>query len=268
MKRWLMMSLMIIPLLVLSACGGGSDQQGESEDTDNLLAGIKKRGEIRIGTEGTYKPFTFRDEESNELTGYDVEVAEEVAKRMGVKATFVEGPWDAMLTSLSTGRFDIVANQVGINEERKKKFDFSTPYSVSYATIVVHKDNQEIKEIDDVKGKRAAQTPTSNYGKMAEEAEAEIVSYEDMMTAMRDVAAKRVDFSLNDRLAVAEMLQTTDLPLKTVGQPMDPSESAFPVPKGNEDLVEEINQALQEMQADGTLAEISERWFGEDISKP
>ncbi|MFD1426767.1 cystine transport system substrate-binding protein [Kroppenstedtia sanguinis] len=267
MKRWLIAVLSVIPLLVTGACSSGGGQQNE-DDTDHLLADIKKRGEIRIGTEGNYKPFSFREEKSNKLTGYDVDVAREVAKRMGVKAKFVETSWDSMLTGLSTGRFDLVANEVGIKEERKKKFDFSQPYSISYATIVVHQDNKEIRDIADVKGKRAAQTPTSNYGQMAQDAGAEIVSYEDMMTAMRDVAAKRADLSFNDRLAIAEMMKTVDLPLKTVGKPMEKSESAFPVPKGNKELLQEIDKALDEMRKDGTLTKISEKWFEEDVSRP
>jgi cystine transport system substrate-binding protein len=254
---WIAMGLAL--LLFLSGCS--VNKQGD------LLSTIKERGTIRIGTEGTYKPFSFHDEKTDQLTGFDVEVAKEVAKRMGVKAEFVEIPWDGMLTSLQTKKIDMVANQVGVKPERKEKFDFSIPYTVSYAQIVVHKDNQEIKGIEQVKGKRAGQTPTSNFGKMAKDAGATIVAYEDMMSAMKDVAAKRIDFSMNDRLAIAEMLKTTKLPLKTVGEPMERSESAFPVPKGNPELVKEINKALESMKKDGTLAKISQKWFGEDVSK-
>ncbi|MBA4495723.1 transporter substrate-binding domain-containing protein [Paenactinomyces guangxiensis] len=254
---WIAMGLAVF--ILLSGCS--VNKEGV------LLSKIKERGTLRIGTEGTYKPFSFHDEKTDQLTGFDVEVAREVAKRMGVKAEFVEIPWDGMLSSLQTNKIDMVANQVGIKPERKEKFDFSNPYTVSYGLIVVHKDNQEIKGVEQVKGKRAGQTPTSNYGKMAKEAGATIVAYEDMMGAMKDVAAKRIDFSMNDRLAIAEMLKETHLPLKTVGEPMEKSESAFPVPKGNPDLVKEINKALESMKKDGTLGKISEKWFGEDISK-
>ncbi|WP_124727152.1 transporter substrate-binding domain-containing protein [Staphylospora marina] len=248
-------------VLVLSLVGCNVQKQGD------LLSDIKERGSIRIGTEGTYKPFSFHDEKTGELTGFDVEVAEEVAKRLGVKAEFVETPWDSMLTSLQTKKIDMVANQVGIKPERKEKFDFSKPYTVSYAQIVVKSDSTSISDIQDVKGKKAGQTPTSNFGEMARQAGAEIVAYEDMMSAMRDVAAGRIDFSINDRLAIAEMMKVSKLPLKTVGEPMDRSESAFPVPKGNAELIAEINKALDSMRQDGTLAKISMKWFGEDVTK-
>ncbi|MFC7440911.1 transporter substrate-binding domain-containing protein [Laceyella putida] len=234
---------------------------------EDLLSQIKERGTIRIGTEGTYKPFSFHDEKSGKLTGFDVEVAEELSKRMGVKAQFVETPWEGMLTSLKTGKIDMVANQVGIKPDRQKIFDFSKPYTVSFSQIVVHQDNQDIKSIKDVKGKKAGQTPTSNYGQMAKDAGAELIAYDDMMGAMKDVAAKRIDLSINDRLAVAEMLKTVDMPLKTIDVAADRSESAFPVPKGNEALINEINKALDSMRKDGTLTKISQKWFGQDITK-
>jgi L-cystine transport system substrate-binding protein len=241
---------------------------GCSVQTDgDLLSQIKERGTIRIGTEGTYKPFSFHDPKTNQLTGFDVEVAQEVAKRLGVKAEFVEIPWDGLLTSLQTGKIDMVANQVGIKPERQEKFDFSKPYTISYAQLVVHQDNQTIRTIEDIKGKKAGQTPTSNYGKMAEEHGAQIVAYEDMMGAMQDVAAKRIDLSLNDKLAIAEMLKNNDLPLKVIDIQSDRAESAFPVQKGNADLVKAINKALDEMEKDGTLAKISKKWFGTDVTK-
>jgi L-cystine transport system substrate-binding protein len=171
------------------------------------------------------------------------------------------------LTSLQTGKIDMVANQVGIKPERQEKFDFSKPYTISYAQLVVHQDNQTIRTIEDIKGKKAGQTPTSNYGKMAEEHGAQIVAYEDMMGAMQDVAAKRIDLSLNDKLAIAEMLKNNDLPLKVIDIQSDRAESAFPVQKGNAELVKAINKALDEMEKDGTLIKISKKWFGTDVTK-
>jgi L-cystine transport system substrate-binding protein len=228
---------------------------------------VQTDGDLLSQIEGTYKPFSFHDPKTNQLTGFDVEVAQEVAKRLGVKAEFVEIPWDGLLTSLQTGKIDMVANQVGIKPERQKKFDFSKPYTISYAQLVVHQDNQTIRTLEDIKGKKAGQTPTSNYGKMAEEHGAQIVAYEDMMGAMQDVAAKRIDLSLNDKLAIAEMLKNNDLPLKVIDIQSDRAESAFPVQKGNAELVKAINKALDEMEKDGTLIKISKKWFGTDVTK-
>ncbi|MBN2910871.1 transporter substrate-binding domain-containing protein [Polycladomyces sp. WAk] len=266
MKRWSLILITVLSMIFLAACGQVKIVD-QSSSTDHLLDQIKKRGTIRFGTEGTYKPFSYHDEKTKQLVGFDIDVAKEVAKRLGVKAQFTEGPWDTLLSSLSVGRFDSVANQVGVKPERMKKFDFSKPYTVSYAVLVVHKDNKDIHGLADIKGKRAGQTPTSNYGQMAQKAGANLVSYEDMMTAMRDVAAKRVDVSINDRLAVAEMMKTVNLPVKVIPITAEKGVSAFPVPKGNKDLVAAINRALDDMRKDGTLAKISEKWFGQDITK-
>lgn len=259
MKTGLLLFLGLIVLTVISGCS--VQKEGD------LLGDIKKRGTIRIGTEGTYKPFSFHDQKTNQLTGFDVDIAREVAARLGVKAEFVEIPWDGMLTSLQTGKVDMVANQVGIKPEREDKFDFSKPYTVSFAQMVVHKDNRQIKTLENIKGKKAGQTPTSNYGQMAQSHGANIVAYEDMMGAMHDIAAGRIDLSLNDRLAIAEMLKNSDLPLKVIDIQSDRSESAFPVPKGNPELIQEINQALDEMRKDGTLAKISKKWFNDDVTQ-
>jgi cystine transport system substrate-binding protein len=259
MKRLQIFLFVMFVGILVAGCSVGT--------TGDTYSKVKESGVLLVGTEGTYKPFSFHDEKTNELTGFDVEVAREVGKRIGIKIEFKELPWDGMLTSLASKKIDMVANQVGIKPERQEKFDFSTPYTVSYAQIVVKKDNNTIQSIKDVKGKKAGQTTTSNYGKMAQDAGATIVPYEEMMSAMRDVAAGRVDLSMNDRLAIAEMMKETNLPLKTVGEPVEKSLSAFAFPKGSEKLVAEVNRALTEMKQDGTLAKISQKYFGMDVSE-
>jgi cystine transport system substrate-binding protein len=259
MQRLKWLAPIVLTFLLLAGCSFGT--------TNDTYTKVKESGVLLVGTEGTYKPFSYHDEKSNKLTGFDVEIAREVGKRLGLTVQFKEIPWDGMLTSLSSRKIDMVANQVGIKPERQKKFDFSTPYTVSFAQIVVKNDNKTIQSINDVKGKKAGQTTTSNYGKMAQEAGATIVPYEDMMTAMRDVAAGRIDLSMNDRLAIAEMMKQTKLPLKTVGEQVEKSSSAFAFPKESKKLVDEVNKALEDMKKDGTLAKISNKYFGTDVSK-
>lgn len=259
MKHWKWILSFVLVFSLIAGCSVGTNNNTSSQ--------VTKSGVLIVGTEGTYKPFSYHDPKTNDLTGFDVDVAREVGKRLGLKVQFKEIPWDGMLTSLASHKIDMVANQVGIKPERLKRFDFSTPYTVSYAQIVVNKDNTTIHSVKDVKGKKAGQTPTSNYGQMATNAGASIVSYDDMMSAMRDVAAGRIDFSMNDRLAIAEMLKDTHLPLKTVGEPIERSESALAFPKSSSQLVAKVNKALADMQKDGTLASISKKYFGMDVTK-
>lgn len=167
--------LLFSTLLILSACGkddkAKEDKKEEpktaekTEDQD-LLAKVKDDGKLLIGTEGTYAPFTFHDESGN-LTGFDVEIATEVAKRLGVDPEFKETQWDAIFAGLDAKRFDMIANQVGIRPDRQEKYDFSDPYISSAAVLIVHKDNNEVKNFEDIKGLNAAQSLTSNYGDLA-----------------------------------------------------------------------------------------------------
>ena len=135
---------------------------------ENLDA-IKADGILKIGTEGTYAPFTYHDA-NGKLVGFDVEIGEEIAKRLGVKPEFVEGKWDGLIAGLDVKRYDAVINQVGITEERQAKFAFSEPYIASRAALIVREDNADIKQFTDLSGKKAAQSLTSNYGKIAEKA--------------------------------------------------------------------------------------------------
>ena len=118
----------------VTGCASNNDKVASQTATKNLLETIKSKGKIRIGTEGTYAPFTFHDNNGN-LTGFDVDIANEIAKRLGVKTEFVETKWDGMFAGLDAKRFDVVVNEVSINPDRQEKYDFSNPYIVSKAVL-------------------------------------------------------------------------------------------------------------------------------------
>jgi L-cystine transport system substrate-binding protein len=263
--------LLISAALLLSGCGNqeannGAKNNGAKNSTD-LLTKIKEDGELRIGTEGTYPPFTFHDK-NGELTGFDVEVAKEVAKRLGVKPVFMETQWDAMFAGLDAKRFDMIANQVGIRSDRQEKYDFSIPYTTSAAVLLIHKDNNNVKKFEDIKGLKSAQSMTSNFADLARSYGAEIVGVEGFNQAVELLSSKRVDVTINDRLSVLDYLkQKPNAPIKVVATHKDASQSGLMFRKGNDSLVEAVNQALQDMMKDGTYAKISEKWFGQDVSK-
>lgn len=146
---------------------------GTAVQADDLAA-IKAAGVIKIGTEGTYAPFSYHDA-SNKLTGFDVEIGRAIAQKLGVKAEFVEGKWDGLIAGLDVKRYDAVINQVGITDARKAKYDFSDPYISSQAALIVREDNQAIKSFADLKGRKSANTLTSNFGKLAQSYGAEVV---------------------------------------------------------------------------------------------
>ncbi|WP_419957357.1 amino acid ABC transporter substrate-binding protein [Psychrobacillus psychrotolerans] len=274
MKKFSYLLLLIISaVLVLAACGGKENEnegsienQNESGNADgDLLAKVKDSGELLVGTEGTYAPFTFHDE-SGKLTGFDVEIAEEIASRLGVKAKFMETQWDAMFPGLDSERFDMIANQVGIKPERQEKYDFSDPYISSSAVLVTPADNNDVKSFEDIKGLKAAQSLTSNYGEMAKSYGAELVGIDGFNQAIELLNSNRVDVTINDKLTVLDFQkQKPEANIKVVAEADDAAQSGLMFRKGSETLVKAANEALNEMIEDGTYNEISEKWFGENV---
>jgi len=282
MKKYFLFLMLLCGLsIMLFACGTNEaepkneeNNAAETEEHDDhadkghdLLGKIKEEGKLKVGTEGTYPPFTFHDE-SGKLTGFDVEISKEVAKRMGVEAEFLETQWDAMFAGLDAERFDMVANQVGIRPDRQEKYDFSDPYITSKAVLITHEENESIKSFEDIKGLRAAQSMTSNYGDIAREYGAEIVGVEGFMQSVELINSKRADVTVNDNISFLDYKKKQpDAPVKIVAEREEASQSGLMFRKGNETLVESVNKALQEMIDDGTYEKISEKWFGENVLK-
>ncbi|MED4782400.1 amino acid ABC transporter substrate-binding protein [Brevibacillus choshinensis] len=250
--------------IALTACGTTQNQAVESK---NLLEQIKANGTVKIGTEGTYPPFTFHDA-SGKLTGFDVEIAEEVANRLGVKPEFVETQWDGIFAGLDSKRFDMIVNQVGIRPDRQEKYDFSDPYILSKPVLIVHKDNETIKTFADLKGKKAAQTLTSNFKDIAASNGAEIVGVEGFNQSIDLLASKRADAVVNDGLSFLDFKkQQPDSPIKVVAELDEPAKSGVMFRKDNKELVEAVNKALSDMKKDGKYESISQKYFGTDVSK-
>ncbi|WP_405155065.1 amino acid ABC transporter substrate-binding protein [Paenibacillus sp. FSL K6-0108] len=279
MKTWQQgVCLMVLSALILfggSACSNKSNESGENTSTnnesnqtsDNSLKMIKSNGEITIGTEGTYAPFTFHDQ-NGELTGFDVEIAEEIAKRIGVKAKFVETKWDGMLAGLDAKRFDMVANEVTIRDDRKEKYDFSKPYILSKAVLIVNQNNTSIKSLADLKGKKSGQSLTSNLGDIAKANGAQLISVDGFNQAVDLLTSGRIDATINDKLSFLDLKKARpDVPIKVVAETDQVSQSGMLFRKGDKELIDAVNNAIKDMKADGKYLEISKTYFGEDVSK-
>ena len=231
------------------------------------LAAIQSAGAIKIGTEGTYAPFTYHDT-SGKLVGFDVEIGEAVAAKLGVKAEFVEGKWDGLIAGLDANRYDAVINQVGITEQRKQKYDFSEPYIASKAVLIVRADDDSIKGFADLKDKKSAQSLTSNFGKLAQENGAELVGTDGFDQSIQLVLTGRADATINDSLSFLDFKkQKPDANVKIAAEQANADYSGIIVRKGDPELVEAINKALAEVKADGTYQKIADKYFGQDVSK-
>ena len=196
--------------------------------------------------------------------GVDVEVAKNIAKKLGVKANIVEGKWDGLLTGLSTGTYDLVINGVDITKEREKKFDFSTPYAYDHTVLVVR------TSFDDLKGKTTANSIGSTYMELGEDYGATVKGVDDLTKCMDLVKSGGVDATINAATSINDYLQTTkDSSFKIVDQSKESTPYAIPMVKGddNASLKKAVNKALKELKEDGTLSKISIKYFGEDLTK-
>lgn len=270
-RRLALAGTMTTLLVGLAACGGGSDSAGGGEEAAKgmSLASIQEEGVLTVGTEGTYRPFTFHEGGAGDLTGYDVEITEAVAEELGVEVRFEETQWDAIFAGLESGRFDMIANQVSINPERQESYDFSAPYTVSEGVVVVLEGNDEISSFEDLDGKTTAQSLTSNWYELAKENGAKVEAVEGWAQAVELLRQQRVDATINDELTFLDYQNNEGgaTGLEVAATTDEAAESAFAFRKGSGDLVEAVDEALATLREDGTLAEISQKYFGADVSR-
>lgn len=240
-----------------------------AKGSDDLLETIQKRGTIIVGLEGDWAPWSYVDE-NDELTGYDVEVAKAIADKLGVEIQIVPGEWDGLFAGMDAGRYDMVVNGVEVTEERADKYDFSTPYAYIRTALIVKGDNDSIKTFEDLKGKKTANSIASTYMNLAESYGATCYGVSTLDETLTMVLQGRVDATLNAIVSFTDyMAQHPDSNLKVVATTEEASNVAIPMRKGDEtaSLREAVNKAIDELREDGTLSELSTRFFGEDISK-
>lgn len=276
MKKLLALLLALCLTLALAACGGeggsansepaGSASGGTEGD---LLAQIQGKGEITVAMEGTWAPWTFHDEDDN-LVGYDVEVSQKIGEKLGVKVNFIEGEWDGLLAGLDSGRYDLMVNGVSVDEERKEKYDFSIPYAANRTAVIVKNENEDIKSMEDLEGKHTANTLNSTYAKIAEAHGAEVTGVDDLNQTFELLFSGRIDATLNDEVAYYDYMKNhPDADIKIAVLSGEAVQVAIPMRKGEETrtLREAVDKALAELKEDGTLTELSEKYFGVDISQ-
>ncbi|MBR2675408.1 MAG: transporter substrate-binding domain-containing protein [Solobacterium sp.] len=242
---------------------------GQKNTTGNHLERIKSAGKIVVGLEGDWQPFSFHDENDN-LVGFDVEVAQNIAEIIGVKAEIIEGPWDGLLAGEDTGVYDIVVNGVDVTPDREEKYDFSDPYAYDRAVLVTAAGNEEIKTFEDLNGKTTANSTGSTYMEIGEQYGATVKGVDTLAETITMVKNGQADATINAATSVQDYLMTTgDTGIVVVAQMDEATPYAIPLVKGedNADLREAINDALKQMRESGKLAELSKKYFGEDLTQ-
>lgn len=268
----LMLTIATLSLGVLAGCSTDSQQQDETASVgegSDLLAQIQQRGEIVIAMEGTWAPWTYHDE-NDALVGYDVEVGQAIADKLGVEAHFVEGEWDGLLAGLTAGRYDIMVNGVDIDPQRQETYDFSIPYAYNRTAVITTKENNDIQSLEDLAGKHTANTISSTYAEMAEGYGAEVTGVDDLNQTFELLFSGRIDATLNAEVTYYDYMKAhPDADLKIAVLTEEANQIGIPMRKGEETaaLREAINQALAQLAEEGVLAELSMKYFGSDISQ-
>ena len=231
-----------------------------------LLDDVKAAGKLTIGTEGVYAPYTYHDD-SGKLTGFDVEVGRAIAAKLGVEPVFVETSWDGLIAGLDAKRYDIVMEQINDTPQRRAKFDFTVPYSSDHGVLLVKKNNDKIKGFGDLKGVKMAQTISNNWGQLAETYGPELVNVQHFSQGLEVIASGRAEATIDSEVTfLGYREQKPNIDLKVVAKTVESADAKIPVRKGNPEFLAVLDQAIEELRADGTLSKLSLEFLHIDIA--
>ncbi|WJE53170.1 ABC transporter substrate-binding protein [Bacillus cereus] len=220
--------------------------------------------EFRYAMSGLYKPFNFK-ENDGKLVGFDVEIGEALAKKMGMKPVPVTNPWETLIQGLKAKKYDVILGSMAITEERLKAVNFSNPYYHSGAQIFVAKKNNSISSVEDLKGKKVGVVKASTFKALVEKQTDQITEYDSDITALMDLEPGRVDAVITDQMVGLRMIKEGKSNIKEAGKPLNLDEMGIAIRKDDKEMVKKVNKALDEIIKDGTYEKISKKWFGKNI---
>ncbi len=259
--KTILFSVAMVTSLLIAGC---------SNETEDTSAADKQPAEevIKVGMSGTYYPFGFT--ENGDLKGFEVDLWNELSERLNARVEFVTAPFSGLFGMLEAGRIDTISNQITLTPERSERYAFAEPYVYDGAQITVQKSNKDIKGLADLVGKRVAVNLGSNFEQILRNSEyghqINIVTYDTGIE--QDVILGRSDAFIMDRISALSLIKKSGLDLKPAGEPFETLRNAMPFLKNKqgEVLRDRVNKALESMRADGSLKEISNQWFGGDIT--
>jgi polar amino acid transport system substrate-binding protein len=278
------LAVALAALVVITACGGGGSAGGGGGGGD-LLQEVKDRGTLRASTDPAYPPQSFQTN-SGEFKGFDIDVTEEIARRMGVDVEWIVPSWDVITAGSWNGRWDLSVGSMTITPERAKVLHFSPPYYYTPASVAVHESNTDITNVEtDLDGKTIAVCSACTYefyldGTLNIPGNYEFVvdnpqirTYDTDSSAIQELAlgdGVRVDAAMS-ALTTLKEAKDSGTPIKIVGDPLYYEPLAVAIdkkaPADPQPLVDEVSKIIEEMHKDGTLTELSNKWYGYDLTK-
>lgn len=280
MKKKLLASLAALGAAVLVGCTNTNSTETKTSSGAKTTAWdkIEKAGVLKVATPGTLFPTSYYND-NKELVGYEIDMMNEIGKRLDIKVEFVEIGVAEAFTSVDSGKVDIAVNNFDTTPERLEKYNFSVPYKYSVGGMIVREDGSsgiEAKDLSDWGGKKAGGGAGTQYMKIAEKLGAEPVIYDNVTNDvyLRDVSTGRTDFIPNDYftqvIAVKFLTQKfPDLKVKMGDVKYNPTEQGIVMSKADDSLKEKLDKAIKDMKADGSLKAISEKYYaGQDLTIP
>lgn len=244
-KSLLLLSIVIILSMILSACSSAS-------------SGAKK---IRVASEATYPPFESVDEKTKELVGFDIDMMKAIAAKENLNVEFVNTPFDSVLAGISTCQFDAAASAITITDERKQSMAFSDPYIKAGQLITVGINNNDIKSVADLKGKKiSVQLGTTGEIEAKKVEGATVKPFDTVDLAFLELVNGQVDATIIDNPTSMIYVNKFKDKIKPVGTPFTDESYGIAVCKKNADLLKSINDGLSKVKADGTLDQLYTKW--------
>lgn len=276
MLKKLLASAVLVASLTLAACSGNAGTNASSNQTE--WEQIKEAGVLKVATPGTLYPTSYHDD-SDKLVGYEIDMLNEIGKRLDLKVEYQEIGVAEAFTAVDTGKVDVAVNNFDTTKERLEKYNFSIPYKYSIGGMIVREDGSsgiEAADLSDWKGKKAGGGAGTQYMKIAEKLGAEPVIYDNVTNDvyLRDVSTGRTDFIPNDYytqvIAIKYITkQFPDIKVKMGNAKYNPTEQGIVMGKADTSLKEKLDETLKAMKEDGTLKAISEKYYaGQDLTEP